>query len=131
MTEHIGPMYEWDIEVRRLDHYGKQIVARTPTKVLAATKSEVTAKVRAMFEAEYDDFRKFWSHTWALNSVHEVQHPAAISDDFAYDASDAARRRVPPPPRKPPPLPNPVQGKTLRRRRERPPVLPDPVVPDR
>lgn len=77
MTDHSAesdqPLYEWDIEVRRLNTYGDRIETRTPTKMLASTKAEVTTKVRAMFNAQYDDFRKFWSHTWALNSVQEVQ----------------------------------------------------------
>lgn len=72
-TENDAPLYEWDIEVRRLNHYGDRVESRTPAKVLASTKAEVTTKVRAMFNATYDDFRKFWSHTWALNSVQEVQ----------------------------------------------------------
>lgn len=71
-TEKAQPVYEWDIEVRRLNTYGDRVESRTPTKVLAATKGEVTTKIRAMFDATYDDFRNFWSHTWALNGVREV-----------------------------------------------------------
>ena len=76
-VEKDAPLYEWDIEVRRRNHYGDRIESRIPAKVLASTKAEVTTKVRAMFNATYDDFRKFWSHTWALNSVKEVQRPSA------------------------------------------------------
>jgi hypothetical protein len=71
----VAPIYEWDIEVHRLNHYGDRVEKRIPTKILAATRSEVTQKVRVMFDATYDDFRKFWSHTWALNSVREVTSP--------------------------------------------------------
>ena len=72
-AEKDAPLYEWDIEVQRLDNYGQRVEERTPAKVLASTRAEVTGKVRTMFGATYDDFRKFWSHTWALNSVQEVQ----------------------------------------------------------
>lgn len=74
------PVYEWDIEVRRLNTYGDRVESRTPAKIRAATKAEVTTKVRAMFDATYDNFRKFWSHTWALNSVTEVA-PASMTTD--------------------------------------------------
>jgi hypothetical protein len=30
---------------------------------------DVTRQVRQMFGATYDDFRKFWSHDWTLQSV--------------------------------------------------------------
>ena len=78
MSEHTAEkdaaVFEWDVNVRRKNTYGDKIVSTTQMTVLAATKSEVTAKVRAAFEAKYDDFRKFWSHDWTLNSVREV-HP--------------------------------------------------------
>jgi len=75
------PVYEWDIEVRRLNTYGDRIEARTPVKIRASTKAEVTTKVRAMFGATYDDFRGFWSHTWALNGVTEVASTTATTDE--------------------------------------------------
>lgn len=78
MPEHV---YEWTIEVQRLDHYGQRIEGRTPATVLAANRVEVTTKVRAMFNATYDDFRNFWSHTWALVSVREVQPPARAATE--------------------------------------------------
>lgn len=64
--------YEWHITVRKRDQYGTSIASTTPAIVLAATRSEVTEKVRAAFEATYDDFRKFWSHDWTLQEVREV-----------------------------------------------------------
>ena len=75
MESESAPVFEWDIEVRRLNTYGDRIETRTPAVILAADKVEVTQKVRVMFGATYDDFRKFWSHTWTLNSVREVTRP--------------------------------------------------------
>ncbi|TAJ21811.1 MAG: hypothetical protein EPO65_00490 [Dehalococcoidia bacterium] len=69
--------FEWDITVRRWDYYGNKVEARTPAKVIAADRAEVTTKVRAMFGAKYDDFRKFWSHDWTLNSARELSMPPA------------------------------------------------------
>lgn len=64
-------IYRWDIEVRTWNTYGDRIVRRTPMSILACSRSEVTDKVRAAFEATHDDFRKFWSHSWALISITE------------------------------------------------------------
>ena len=64
--------YRWTITVRRWNVYGDRIESQTPTTILAATRSEVTTKVRDAFEAKYDNFRKFWSHDWTLTSVDEV-----------------------------------------------------------
>lgn len=69
----MSAVYEWDIEVQWMNTYNTRVEGRTPAKILAADRAEVTAKVRSMFNATYDDFRKFWSHTWALNSVTEVR----------------------------------------------------------
>lgn len=69
--------YEWHITVRRKDDYGG-LAASYPATIIAATRSEVTAKMRAAFEAKYDDFRKFWSHDWVLTEVREV---ATLDDD--------------------------------------------------
>jgi hypothetical protein len=74
--------YSWDITVRRWNTYGNQVTSRTPTTVIAATKSEVTEKVRAMFEVQYDSFRKFWSHDWVLNSVTETTTPIPSPDQL-------------------------------------------------
>ena len=67
-------MFRWEIEVLEYNTYGDRIVKRTPMSLLADTKTGVTEKVRAAFEAKYDDFRKFWSHGWALVSVSEPAH---------------------------------------------------------
>ena len=72
MAETETPVYEWHITVRRLNTYGDQVVSSSPTVILAATRSEVTTKVRAAYEATYDDFRKFWSHDWTLTEMREV-----------------------------------------------------------
>ena len=72
MSDSTAPLFEWNIEVRRRNTYGDRIESRTPTVIIAANKVEVTNKVRAAFGATYDDFRKFWSHDWTLNSVREV-----------------------------------------------------------
>lgn len=69
----VEPVYEWAIEVRKWNLYGTRIDERIPTVIRAATRDQVTAKVRTAFGATYDDFRKFWSHDWRLESVHEVQ----------------------------------------------------------
>lgn len=66
-------MYRWEIEVLEYNTYGDRVVKRTPMSVLADTKTDVTNKVRAAFEARHDDFRKFWSHNWTLLSVSEPE----------------------------------------------------------
>lgn len=65
-------VYRWNITVRKLNHYGDRVDDTTPAVVLAANRDEVTQKVRKMFNATYDSFRKFWSHDWMLTSVEEV-----------------------------------------------------------
>jgi hypothetical protein len=66
------PRYRWNVTVRRFDLYGTRVEQRTPVAVIASDKDEVTTKVRAMFNATYDSFRKFWSHDWVLRDVEEV-----------------------------------------------------------
>lgn len=63
--------YRWTIQVRRWNTYGQRVESSTPMTVIAATRSEVTEKVRASFEATYDTFREFWSHDWTLERVDE------------------------------------------------------------
>jgi hypothetical protein len=67
--------YRWQVTVRQWNTYGDRVVSRTPMTVIAASKSDVTTKVRAAFEVTYDSFRKFWSHDWALISVDDVTTP--------------------------------------------------------
>lgn len=71
-------IYEWHIDVQRLDHYGQRVEATFPMVVIAANRSEVTTKVHTAFEAKYDDFRKFWSHKWGLREVREIHAPPVI-----------------------------------------------------
>ena len=66
------PAYAWDITVLQYNHYGDKVESKTPMTVHASTKTEVTTKVRAAFDATYDEFRKFWSHGWQLNSLTEL-----------------------------------------------------------
>lgn len=66
------PVYEWDIVVRHWNTYGNRVETSTPAKIHAATKADVTTKVRLMFGATYNTSRKFWSHDWTLNSVTEI-----------------------------------------------------------
>lgn len=73
--------YRWKINVVEYDVYGQRAIKKTPTTILAETKTEVTTKVRAAFEAKYDDFRKFWSHGWELLSMDEVD-PGTLPDDY-------------------------------------------------
>lgn len=79
-------MYEWNILVTKYDYYGERIVSRTPARVRAATRSELTEKVRAAFEATYDDFRKFWSHGWELKDVTEVEPPREVTAEQVRQA---------------------------------------------
>ena len=69
-------MYRWDVTVRNWNHYGDKVMARRGASILAANRSEVTENVRTMFEATYDDFRKFWSHDAVINSVCEEPLPS-------------------------------------------------------
>lgn len=64
-------MYRWEIEVLQYNDYGDKVIARYPASILAKDRAELTEKVRSAFNARYDDFRKFWSHSWSLNSVSE------------------------------------------------------------
>jgi len=70
------PMYRWDVTVRNWDRYGDKVVSKFSASILAANRSEVTEKVRTMFGATYDDFRKFWSHDAVINSVCEQPLPS-------------------------------------------------------
>lgn len=78
--------YRWDVTVRRWDHYGQKVESKIPMTVVASTRSEVTDKVRAAFEANYDSFRKFWSHDWTLGSVTEVE--TITTPPLAGDTTD-------------------------------------------
>ena len=80
-------MFRWEIEVLEYNTYGDKIVKRTPMSVLAPTKTGVTEKVRAAFEAKYDGFRKFWSHGWTPISVSE---PMSGSTDPSADHEDGS-----------------------------------------
>lgn len=70
--------YEWTIVVRRWNTYGDKIEGVTPAVIIAPDREQVTVKVRAAFNAKYDDFRKFWSHDWALKEVREVRDGAQV-----------------------------------------------------
>lgn len=65
-------MFKFEIEVLKYNLYGDHVESRTPASILANDRAEVTEKVRAVFNATYDDFRKFWSHNWRLFGVTEV-----------------------------------------------------------
>lgn len=67
-----SPVYRWHIIVRERNTYGDRTEKETPATILAPTRGDVTAKVRVAFGATFDDFRKFWSHDWLLESVEEV-----------------------------------------------------------
>lgn len=82
-------MFRWEIDVLEYNHYGDKVVSRTPMSVLAENKVQVTDKVRTAFGATYDNFRKFWSHGWALKSVSE--EPPQVPE-----ADDAGRPEKPP-----------------------------------
>lgn len=66
----------FEIIVHRYNEYGDRVVEQTPASVVANDLEDVQAKVRAIFAASYDDFRKFWSHTYTLVSVTESPVPA-------------------------------------------------------
>ena len=78
----------FEIEVKRWNEYGDRLVSRTPAKIVASDLEEVTEKVRAIFAASYDDFRKFWSHTYDVIAVTEA--PALVPK--APDLSTGADR---------------------------------------
>jgi hypothetical protein len=90
MSAHV---FEWHITVRKWGyHYGKvTAVSTTPMIVRAAGKTEVTEKVRAAFEAEYDDFRKFWSHDWLVREVREAIPPCPVVRDVLSGDDDGLR----------------------------------------
>ena len=71
-------MYRWDVTVRNWDYYGDKVVSKRSASIIAANRSEVAEKVRTMFEAKYDEFRKFWSHDAVIHSVCEE----AVPDPF-------------------------------------------------
>lgn len=73
-------IYRWEIDVLEYNTYGTKVVRRIPMSILAVTKTEVTEKVRVAFDAEYDDFRKFWSHRWLLKSIYEEPLPSVADD---------------------------------------------------
>jgi len=64
--------FRFVVEVVEYNTYGDRVVKTTPSSFIAKDKNEVTEKVRAAFNATYDDFRRFWSHGWRLVSVEEV-----------------------------------------------------------
>lgn len=77
--------FRFEIDVLKYNTYGDKIIERTSMSVLAENKIEVTEKVRAVFNAKYDDFRRFWSHGWSLNSVNEeAAAPAPEVPDRLY-----------------------------------------------
>lgn len=71
--------FRWNIIVLEYDHYGNRVVKETPMSILADTKTQVTEKVRAAFEAKLDTFRHFWSHGWRLISV--AEEATSVADD--------------------------------------------------
>lgn len=64
--------YRFEGTVRKWNHYGDKVVARTPASILASTDVEAQEKARVMFGATYDDFRKFWSHDFTVERVTEA-----------------------------------------------------------
>lgn len=63
--------YRWEVEVRRWNTYGDKIAHRYRASILADTKAELFDKMRAAFNATYDDFHKFWSHDLYIESMSE------------------------------------------------------------
>ena len=67
------PMYLWKVTVRKWDgQYKESVVSKTPATFYGRDRDSVTDKVRAAFNAEFDSFRKKWSHDWVLLEVEEV-----------------------------------------------------------
>ncbi len=64
--------YRFEIVVRQWNTYRTRVLERIPTSILATDTADVTEKVRAIFNAKYDDFRHFWSHDWELTSIHQT-----------------------------------------------------------
>lgn len=71
-SEQEKKMYRWHVQVKTLDHYGQRYTSTTPCEFIAADRADVTQQMRVAFNATYDDFRKFWSHTWFLDRMEAV-----------------------------------------------------------
>lgn len=67
-----APRYRFDGTVKRLDTYGERFTTSTHTSIIAATLDEATEKARVAFGANYDTFRRFWSHRFFVDTVTEV-----------------------------------------------------------
>lgn len=65
-------IFDWSIEVRYWNDRGDRIAKSVPATIRASTREEVTNKMQQAFGAEFDSFRRFWSHDWILKSVKEV-----------------------------------------------------------
>ena len=79
-------IYEWSIQVVHWNEYGDRVLSHTPATIIAATRAQVTEKVRAAWDARYDDFRKFWSHGWEIVSVRELSpNPLANLPEPQWD----------------------------------------------
>lgn len=63
--EFSGSMLEYNL-------YGDKVTGKTPATIFAGTRDEAVRKARVVFGAEWDDFRKFWSHRFVIDSVREV-----------------------------------------------------------
>lgn len=63
--------FRFDVKVLEYDTYGTRIIEVTQASIVAKDKAELTEKVRAVFNAKYDSFREFWSHSYSINGVSE------------------------------------------------------------
>lgn len=66
------PQYRWFVQVKQRDHYGERYVSSTPAVFIATDKRDVDQQMRKAFNAHFDTFRKFWSHTWVLERMEAV-----------------------------------------------------------
>ena len=76
------PQYRFNGELLKYNTYGDRVERKYSVSILASTMSEAVDKARAMANATYDDFRKFWSHGLRVDSIVEVveQVPADSSN---------------------------------------------------
>jgi hypothetical protein len=64
-------MFRYNMTAVKYNTYGDRIVDRFPTSILANNLTEAIDKGHLAYSATYDDFRKFWSIGFVVDSVSE------------------------------------------------------------
>ncbi|WP_223693811.1 hypothetical protein [Leifsonia poae] len=73
-------MFRFELTVQKLNVYGDRVDSTSAASILADNLSEAVTKGRVAHSATYDDFRKFWSHSFSLVSVTEADPMPATPD---------------------------------------------------